>query len=167
MNDTLQNLSNWWQQLEDRQQRTLSFALPIIFLLVLFLLMQPLLSHYQQSKQRHQKIVTSYKWLAEQSALTTSAPKSCGDLSLMTNNPEFQQILNQQLNDRQILDPKWTQSADGWQLTLREVNGSELLTWLEQVTCQGIVLKSMSMHRTVLDDQSSDWLDATIELEVL
>lgn len=156
------SFSNWWLQLEPRQQRTLGLAAPIIILLLLYLLMQPVFSHYQTSKQRYQSLRTSYQWMAQQQALETSAPTRCRNLSLLSGSVEFQQSLNQQMSDKQILNPKWQKVTDGWLLTLQEVDGSQFLLWLEQATCQGVVLKSID-----LDKQPSSKLNASLELRVL
>lgn len=162
MNAFTQNLTNWWQQFETRQQRILVYAAPIIILLLLYLLLQPLFSHYQQSKQSFQSLRTSYQWLAEQPALETSAPSSCRHLSLLNDSTDFQQVLNQQLSDKQVLNPQWQQQSEGWLLNLQEVDGSQLLVWLEQATCQGVVLKAIDLKK-----QPSSRLNASIELVVL
>lgn len=162
MKALIQSLNDWWLQLESRQQRTLRFAAPIIILLLLYLIMQPLFSHYQTSKQRYQSLHTSYQWLAEQQVLETSAPTTCQNLPLLSDSGDFQQSLNQQLSDKQILNPQWQQVTNGWLLTLQEVDGSQLLLWLEQATCQGIVLKAIDLEK-----QSSSRLNASIELVVL
>lgn len=157
-----QNISNSWQQLGNRQKKVLAYAAPIILLLFLCLLLSPLFTYYQTSKKSYQKLVSSYQWLAQQQALITSAPSSCRHLSVIRNSSELQNILDQQLTEKQILDPVWEQSSGGWLLKVQEVDGQHLLGWLEQATCQGLLLKAI-----VLEKQASGKLNANIEMVVL
>jgi len=143
MSMLIENINNRWHQLESRQKRNLTYAAPIILILFLFLLLSPLFSYYQTSKQYHEKLVASYQWLAEQPVLSASAPSSCRYLSVIENSTELQKILSLQLVERQIHDAVWKQSTDGWLLDLQEVDGQHLLSWLEQASCQGLLLKTI------------------------
>lgn len=162
MNSFGQSLSAWWQQLDQKQHLTLSYALPLMICLLLFLLFAPLIKHYQESKISHEKLLSSYQWLAQQQVIDTAAPISCGNLSLLSDSSDVQKLLDQQLSDRQLLNSQWQQLTDGWQLDMFAVDGNELLAWLEQATCQGVVLKNISLQKL-----GSSSLKASLELMVL
>lgn len=151
----LASLSKWWHSRTDRERRILTPAAALSVVLLLVLLFAPLLGRYLESKYHYATLTANYQWLQTFSDPDVVSNARCNDglnrLDQFKPGDLSQQLQTLGVTNRSapgIESELYTTNADGsYTVALKEIDGQQLLAWVEQLPCLGMVLNSLELER--------------------
>ena len=143
------NMSDFWGNLSDKDRRILTFASPIILILVLYLLvLQPVMSRFNAVKTQHDELSESLVWLYENAALVERMSNQCSRKRLVgrgdTDLSGYVESISQRAGANVEVNLLNSRELD---LQVNTVTGARAISLLQSYACHGFSLSQLDMSR--------------------
>jgi type II secretory pathway component PulM len=142
MSNTQSRLALWWQQLSPRDRLVLSWAGPIIAVLLAYiLLVAPLQRYHQQVAERLVGVKGDYHWLQQQEGVAVDSCRA-------NSNVTVEQWVKQQAVQLGVAGLSIKAGGESeWELRVGSGSGQGLLRLLDRAQCRGLSPLAVNLQR--------------------
>lgn len=140
-----------WENLSEKDRKTLLFAAPVILFLVLYLLVfQPVQSRYQEARVYKTELSSTLVWLYENTALVERLQNACTRQRLIEPEGEdllgFAKNIGRRSGVKPDIRPASHASSD-LAVTIKKAQGNRALAAVHSFGCHGYLVSDFSLAR--------------------
>lgn len=144
----MQAIANWYQQLSAREQRIVSLALPLAFIIVALMLLQNLQRDLTAAKSNYDQALSDYQWLRTDTVSLQQWRKEFGNRNLgtMSSAAELGSLLNDGIKKFRLRGTV-TPVGENWRVSLNASDGNRTLSFIEAAVGSGAIPEQVKITR--------------------
>ncbi|WP_051202012.1 type II secretion system protein M [Ferrimonas senticii] len=146
MNGLIQQLQQQWLDRSEQERRLMSIAAPLLLLAILYYgIWQPVQEALQLAQRQVQAETTALAQVKQNAIRYVSNSGASKGASAAGS---LSQIVNRTAQGNRIEIERMQPQGDKLQLTLADVQFTQLLTWLNEVSAQGVQISALDISNT-------------------